>query len=57
MVIKMIKFIVMAIIKLRWIYFHINPMYVKFYVDSSRSEAHFQHRLTGQLHSNFKWVD
>ena len=51
------KFLIMTLINLRWAYFHINPMYVKFYVDSERKETHFQHRKTGQLHSNFVWVD
>jgi len=39
-------------IKVRWWYFHISPMYIKFYMSSESDEAHFQHRKTGQLHSN-----
>ena len=51
------KFIITIIVKLRWLYFHLNPAYVKFYIDAERTEAHFQHRKDGSLHSNFKWVD
>jgi hypothetical protein len=51
----MARFILTVFIKLRWWYFHINPIYTKFYIDSERAEAHFLHRRTGQVHSNFKW--
>jgi hypothetical protein len=57
------KFLIMSIVKLRWLYFHINPMYIKFYMDIDHNEAHFQHKKTGQLYfvdtisSNFIWVD
>jgi hypothetical protein len=51
------KAIVMSLVNLRWAYFHINPNYMKFYMDSERKEAHFQHRKTGAIHSNLIWVD
>ena len=49
------KSIIMLLVKLRWLYFHLNPMYVKFYV--ANDEAHFQHRKAGSIHSNLNWVD
>ena len=49
------KQIIMIIVKLRWIYFHLSPMYVKFYM--TPEEAHFQHRKDGSIHSNITWVD
>lgn len=49
------KFIIMTLVKLRWIYFHIHPSYVKFYVDSACTEAHFQNIKTGVIHSNYTW--
>ena len=53
----MYKAIVMFIVKLRWFYFHVNPNYIKFYMNSESDEAHFQHRKTGQLHSNLVWIE
>lgn len=51
------KILTMAIVKLRWMYFHVNPMYVKFYADSERTQVHFQHKRTGRIYSNYRWVD
>ena len=42
--------LLMLYIHLRWLYFHINPMYLKFYI--SKDEAHFQHKKNGTIHSN-----
>ena len=53
----MSKLIIMFFVKLRWVYFHLNPMYVKFYVTAESDEAHFQHRKTGAIHSNLVWID
>lgn len=50
------KSIIMLCVKLRWAYFHLNPYYLKFYMDEGRTEAHFQHIKTGVLHSNLVWV-
>jgi hypothetical protein len=47
----------MFLVKMRWWYFHINPSYIKFYMDSESKEAHFQNIKTGQIHSNFVWVE
>jgi hypothetical protein len=49
------KIIIMTIVKIRWVYFHINPMYMKFYMTST--EPHFQHRRTGEIFSNYTWVE
>jgi hypothetical protein len=46
-------FLLKAFIKIRWWYFHISPNYIKFYMSSESDEAHFQHRKTGQIHSNY----
>lgn len=51
------KILIMTLVKIRWVYFHLNPNYMKFYMDASRTEAHFQHRKTGQLYSNYEWTD
>lgn len=51
------KLLIMTIVNIRWFYFHISPMYVKFYMDSERTEAHFQHIKTGQLHCNYSWSE
>lgn len=37
-------------LRIRWIYFHIHPNYIKFYMDEK--EAHFQNTKTGEVHSN-----
>lgn len=53
----MSKAIVMFLVKLRWMYFHVNPRYIKFYMGGGSDEAHFQHVKTGEIHSNFVWID
>lgn len=53
----MAKFLIMAMVHIRWAYFHVNPMYVKFYMDSEHTESHFQHRTRGSLHSNMYWQE
>lgn len=50
-------FILKVLINLRWAYFHIHPSYIKFYVDENKTEAHFQHRKYGTLHSYFVIVE
>jgi len=50
----MYKLYIMAILKIRWAYFHINPNYIKF---TMGDETHFQHRKTGTLHCNYVWDD
>jgi len=47
-------YILRFILSVRWAYFHISPSYIKFYMDSERTEAHFQHKKYGTLHSNYK---
>ena len=49
------KVLIMTLVHLRWGYFHIHPSYIKFYMSSESDEAHFQHRKTGVIHSNFVW--
>lgn len=53
---KIMRFLIMILVtilvKLRWIYFHVNPSYKKFYMDSSHTEAHFFHAKTNSIHSN-----
>jgi len=29
---------------------------MKFYMDSEKTEAHFQHRKNGTIHSNLEWI-
>ncbi len=53
----MSTFLLKMVLKIRWWYFHINPNFIKFYMDSSRSEAHFQHIKTGELHCNYAVVE
>ena len=48
---------IMFFVKLRWVYFHLNPMYLKFTVTAESNEAHFQHRITSTIHSNLVWID
>lgn len=38
-------------IKIRWAYFHVCPWYFKFYMDSGKTEAHFQNMRKNTLHS------
>lgn len=40
------------ILKLRWMYFHIHPHYLKFHMGGG--EYHFQNLKTGNIHS--QWV-
>jgi len=51
------KAIIMFFVNLRWAYFHVHPSYVKFWMDSEHTEAHFQHVKRGTLHSNLVWTD
>ena len=52
---KMVSMICRAyikcVLKIRWAYFHVSPMYIKFSMD--KSEFHFQHRVDGSIHSNY----
>jgi len=38
-------------LKIRWAYFHVCPWYIKFYMDSTESECHFQNMKTNTIHS------
>lgn len=49
----MTKLLLQALIHLRWAYFHISPFYQRFYMDESRTEAHFFHAHTNSIHSNY----
>ena len=49
------KMLILAVLKLRWAYFHANPNYIKFSIDS-KSESYFQHK-SGSLHCNLTWDD
>lgn len=49
----LIRLSIKVLLKLRWWYFHINPLYKKFYMDSAKTEAHFWHVLTNSIHSNY----
>ena len=51
------KALIMTLVKLRWIYFHVSPRYIKFCVSHDDGESYFQHIKTGEIHCNFKWVD
>ncbi len=46
----------MALLKIRWFYFHISPSYVKFY-GALGEEYYFQNIKTGEIVCDFKWVD
>jgi len=48
------KFLIMTLVKMRWIYFHIHPSYFKFTVNG---EPHFQNLKNNTIHSNYVWVD
>ncbi len=50
----MSKFLLHAFINIRWAYFHINPMYIKFYVEV---EPWFQHRTNGSIHCNYSILE
>lgn len=52
----MTRLILKILINLRWAYFHVNPAYKKFYMDSARTEAHFLHERTNSIHSNYSLV-
>jgi len=47
------KFLIKALLKLRWAYFHISQSYTKFYMDSEKTEARFFHASTNSIHSNY----
>ena len=49
------KFFIMTFVRLRWLYFQLHPNYFKFYI--ATDEPHFQHKKTGVLYCNFKWVN
>ena len=51
------KNLIMFLVKLRWLYFHVNPRYMKFGMGGGSNEYHFQHVKNGSVHSNFVWVD
>jgi len=40
------------LLRTRWLYFHLHPNYIKFFI--SDSESHFQHKINGRLHSNIR---
>lgn len=45
------KLMIKLLLKVRWLYFHVNPFYKKFYM--SADEAHFWNSRTNTIHSNF----
>jgi len=47
------RFIIMFMVHLRWAYFHISPMYIKFYMTAD--EPWFQHKRNGSIHCNYRW--
>lgn len=49
------KLLIKLLLKARWLYFHLNPRYAKFYV--TEDEAHFQHTPTGTIHSNYSFKE
>jgi hypothetical protein len=49
------KLLVMTLVNLRWVYFHINPNYIKFSIEGT--EFHFQHKKTGHIYCNYTWND
>lgn len=44
-------------IKLRWLYFHVNPNYIKFGMGGGSNEYHFQNIKKNTIHSNYEVVD
>ncbi len=50
----MSKFLLHVFINIRWTYFHINPMYIKFYVEV---EPWFQHRTNGSIHCGYSILE
>lgn len=51
----MIRLYVLKILMLiRWTYFHVNPNYIKFYMGIDGTEAHFQRKKLGTIHSNYE---
>ena len=53
----MTKAIVKLLIKLRWIYFHINPRYIKFCVTHESREYYFYNTKYNSIHYQYVWVD
>ena len=47
----------MFFVKLRWLYFHISPRYVKFGMGGGSNEYHFQNMKKNTIHSNFVWIE
>lgn len=54
---RLVKYLIMFFVHLRWAYFHLNPAYMKFTMSSESNEAHFQHKKHGTIHSNLVWKD
>lgn len=48
-------FLLKAFIKIRWAYFHVSPMYLKFYMTAD--EPWFQHKRNGSIHCNYTIID
>lgn len=45
-------FVCYVVLRTRWTYFHVHPNYIKFKMTDT--EIHFQHKLTGQIHSDIR---
>lgn len=52
---RIIIFVIKVLLRIRWIYFHLNPLYVKFSMEGT--ECHFWHRLTNTIHSDLRLVE
>jgi hypothetical protein len=48
---NMKTFIISLLLKLRWVYFHVHPWYVKIYL--TETESHFYHKRTNTIHHNY----
>ena len=52
---KLLKYPLIAIFRLRWGYYHIHPSYIKFTI--SGDEFYFQNIKTGKINCDVVWVD
>lgn len=54
-----LKTVLRILVKLRWVYFHLHPGYVKFTVNAGDEEAYFFfffffHAKTNSIHHNYE---
>lgn len=45
----MTRLFINAMLRIRWVYFHINPMYSPFYIDSTEGEKYFYHQTSNSI--------